>query len=204
MRKEGGKLLAQTHSVISAHMSENIENRLGISLNKKLLSLGNMMPDIWPSLAVKKHYKEQSFDFVIDQIEKLIAGGLYENQLSIDAFSLRLGIVSHFLSDFFCLPHHNREYFHDKLREHLSYENKLHEQFKNFSGIKSVNTPYIQNTERQNIVKFIEELHLEYKNSKSGYITDIYGSINVSSAVGILVVENSLVTSDALQKAASF
>ncbi|KDR96028.1 Zinc dependent phospholipase C [Peptoclostridium litorale DSM 5388] len=197
-------MLAQTHKIIGSHLHDNIEKKTGIKLNRNLLIYGSIKPDIWPTLAVKKHYKDKSFGFVIDEIESLMALGLHDNPISINRFSVKLGIITHFLSDFFCLPHHDRDYFHDKLKEHLTYEKRLHDSFKAFSGLKNVNMPYMDGISRQNIIKFIEELHLEYKDNPAGYINDVRGSINVSSAIGILVSEHSVVTSKSLQKAAGY
>ncbi|WP_242939255.1 zinc dependent phospholipase C family protein [Tepidibacter thalassicus] len=185
----------QTHKIIANHMYNNIKNSLNVKLNKKFLVYGAMKPDISPRLAIKKHYKEHSFDFVLNEILNLINNGLNENQISINKFSTKLGVISHFLSDFFCLPHHNREYYHDKLMEHLKYEKNLHEYFVNFKGLNKIRIPYLENIDKENIKNFIEELHSIYKNNTMGFENDVEGSINISCAIGILIVENSIVTS---------
>ncbi|WP_143151279.1 zinc dependent phospholipase C family protein [Tepidibacter formicigenes] len=185
----------QTHKIIANHMHYNIKNSLNVNLNENFLIYGAMKPDIAPRLAIKKHYKNQSFDFVLDEILNLINDGLKENPISINKFSTKLGVISHFLSDFFCLPHHDRHYYHDKLIEHLKYEKTLHEHFTNFKGLDKIKIPYLENIDKNNIKNFIEELHDIYKNNKMGFENDITGSINISCAIGILIVENSIVTS---------
>ncbi len=188
-------MLVQSHNIIANHIHYNIKNHLNIDLNLKMLSYGAMKPDIAPRLAVKKHYKDQSFDFVLNEILKLIDNGLQENPISINRFSTKLGVISHFLSDFFCLPHHNRKYYHDKLFEHLKYEKDLHKHFVSFEGLSKVKSPYIEIIDKDNIKNFIEELHHTYTENKMGFENDVASSINISSAVGIIIVENSLIES---------
>ncbi|MCT4509187.1 MAG: zinc dependent phospholipase C family protein [Tepidibacter sp.] len=188
-------MLVQSHNIIANHIHYNIKNNLNIDLNRKLLAYGAMKPDIAPRLAVKKHYKDQSFDFVLNEILKLIDNGLRENPISINRFSTNLGVISHFLSDFFCLPHHNREYYHDKLFEHLKYEKDLHKHFVSFEGLNNVKSPYIEKIDKENIKNLIEELHYDYTQNKMGFQNDVTSSINISSAVGMIIVENSLIES---------
>ena len=184
-------MLMQSHKIIAHHIHKNISSRLSVDLNKSFITYGAIVPDIAPLLAARKHYKKQSFDFVLDLIQELIADGLHENAISINKFSSKLGIISHFLSDFFCLPHHNREYYHDKLIKHLSYEKKLHEYFTYYNGLDKICIPYLQNTDRQSIKAFIEELHDIYCNNEMGYLNDIKGSINVSCAISSIIIEAS-------------
>lgn len=188
-------MLIQSHKIIAHHIHDHIKNNLHVDLNKFFLTYGAMKPDIQPNLAIKKHYKKQSFDFVLDEISSLIYDGLNEDTISINKFSTRLGVISHFLSDFFCLPHYDREYYHDKLVDHLKYEKILHEHFTNFNGLNKLNMPYLENTNKENIKDFINELHHMYTNNKMGFKNDILGSINVSCSIGIVIVENSIVTS---------
>lgn len=181
----------QSHMIIASHIHTNISHKLNINLSKSFLTYGSMIPDVTPLLAARKHYKKQSFDFVLDLIENLISDGLHENTISINKFSSKLGIITHFLSDFFCLPHHNREYYHDKLIKHLSYENKLHDYFTHFCGLDKIRIPYMQHIDRDNIKSFIEELHHTYSTHNSGFLNDVKSSINVSCAISSILIEHS-------------
>lgn len=194
-------MLIPTHKIISEHIDHHIQKSLKVKLNKHMLAYGNMKPDIAPRLKRKKHYKDPTFDFVLDEIISLIDDGLSENLISINKFSTRLGVITHFLCDFFCLPHHDRDYFSDKLMEHMIYEKRLHDHFKSFSGIDKIKAPYIRNISKEDIKNFIEELHQEYQVAPRGFQTDMNHSVNVSSAVGILIVEHSLLYSAAWEGA---
>lgn len=185
-------LFIPTHRIIAHHIYENINDKLNFKLSRPMLAYGNMKPDIAPSLKSKKHYKDPTFDFVLDEIASLMSEGVSENALSINKFSVRLGVITHFLSDFFCLPHHDREYFADRLSEHMVYERNLHFKFKQFSKLDKIKMPSINGLDKESIRDFIEELHFEYVNGPKGFDNDIKSSINVSSAVSMLILENSV------------
>lgn len=186
-------MLIPTHRIIAHNVFKNVNSNLNFKLSKSMLSYGSMKPDIAPSLKSKKHYKDPTLDFVIDEVIKLMEIGLSEDVVSINKFSVKLGVITHFLSDFFCLPHHDRNYFADKLKEHMIYEKNLHYKFKDFSGLEKIKIPSIMGLEKADIKNFIEELHYEYSNSPMGYENDIKGSINISSAISMIIIENSTI-----------
>lgn len=192
-----------THRIIAHHIFQQVRRNLNISLNPHMFSYGNMKPDVAPKLKAKKHYMEPTFDFVLDEIMQLINDGVSENPLSISKFSVRLGVICHFLCDFFCLPHHDRGYFSDKLMEHMIYEKKLHEKFVNFSGLDRIRLPYVTGVTKVEIKKAILELHEEYVSSPRGYETDMKCSVNVASGVGIWIIENSILCEPVLEAAHS-
>ncbi|MBP2027030.1 hypothetical protein J2Z35_000822 [Acetoanaerobium pronyense] len=186
-------MLIPTHRIIAHNVFKNVNSNMNFKLNRPMLSYGSMKPDIAPSLKSKKHYKEPTLDFVIDEIIKLMEIGISEDLISINKFSVKLGVITHFLSDFFCLPHHDRDYFSDKLTEHMIYEKNLHYKFKEFAGLEKIKMPSLMGLEKEDIRSFIDELHYEYSTSPMGYENDIKGSINVSSAISMIIIENSAI-----------
>lgn len=193
-------MLIYTHKIISDHIYNNLKLNLNVELNKNLLRFGSMKPDMAPILGKIRHYKEYSFEFVLDEITNLMQYDINSKSKFINEFSINLGVVSHFLSDFFCHPHHNREYYHDKFLEHMQYENRLHKEFLKFNGIDKVKIPNIESATKENIKTLIEELHYEYTNKSTDFKNDITHSINVSSAIGIIIFKqlNSSLLSSAI------
>lgn len=188
-------LFIPTHRIIAHRVHENILQETGINLSKSFLAYGSMKPDIAPRLAIKKHYKEHSFDFVLDEIVDLVENGLRDDKLSINNFSTKFGVVSHFLCDFFCLPHHDRDYFHDKLKDHLEYEKLLHEKFKSFSNTRNLKLPTLDSVDKDGFRNLIDSLHSDYASSSKSFETDMEYSVRVSSAVGIIILENAIIPS---------
>lgn len=188
-------MLPQSHVIIGSYIFNHIKMKLNVDLSLRFLQIGSMKPDFWPSLKLKKHYKNESFDFVLDEIMKLSDVGLYDNVLSINKFSSQLGVINHFISDFFCLAHHDRDYFKTRLTEHLFYELLLHKNFKEFNEEINLKVPEITEFTRDSVKNLIENLHNQYTSLPHSKEKDVYFSINVSCIIGLLIVENSLMLS---------
>ena len=86
-------------------------------LNKPLFLAGNLAPDLIVSYLFRQH----SYPLCANQLKKLIRrlydGGAARGYMK---FSFLLGIMSHYLCDFFCYPH--TTVFSGGVREHARYE----------------------------------------------------------------------------------
>lgn len=90
-----------------------------IDLDRESFIYGNVKPDCTPIVLFKPHILSIHSEGVLALSEQLI-----EEDFSRDAFSLDLGILCHFLSDFFCLYHAKEEKFNRHLA-HGIYEIRL-------------------------------------------------------------------------------
>jgi len=90
-----------------------------IWLNKFLFMWGNLAPDLCFSYIYRLHTRAAS----AHKLEKLL-DQLYKGELTVESmrFSYYLGVMSHYLCDFFCYPH--TPVFKGGLREHYLYEDK--------------------------------------------------------------------------------
>ena len=85
------------------------------TISRPFFYLGNILPDLCWLSRTHPHYPQRSLHFVLQQMEKMAKrhpGKRYD--------SLRLGIISHYLSDFCCQPHQKRGSV--PLHRHLAYE----------------------------------------------------------------------------------
>lgn len=113
-------------------MNQSISDIYGIKLDEKSLLWGSILPDVHPRYKLIRHYKDESIDFIAKEIMKIIYA--YKNvdldnisRLDMQILSKRIGIVSHYISDYTCLPHANRWTFKDSMFKHIKYEAKLNE-----------------------------------------------------------------------------
>lgn len=194
--KGGSTLLPQTHKIISEHIYRNVKDILGVDLNKRSLIYGSIKPDIVYSLVKLDHFKPQSFDFICEEINKLSNYNFESNKEFIKLISNRIGIVTHFISDFFCVPHNDRATYKNNFINHIKYEHKLHQLFKLFSDKDKIDIPYdcfnIDNNQSNSIKNFIDTLHLQYEQRGESLLNDLKSSIAVSSMVGLFIVYNAL------------
>ena len=173
-------MLINTHKIIA-------NNLLNIASGKKLYLIdsrrfiwGNIKPDCVSKYKFKKHYYNESIDMIVKKIEEL-------SRLSISTiyfeygkgkFSEELGVICHFLCDYFCLPHNQRWEFKNSMKKHISYENQL------AKFIKQVNiTNYINDDLRIKDIKGFIDINLKKYEKNTGYINDLSYSYYICNSV---------------------
>ena len=98
------------HNIGKKVCSELIE--LGCHINETLFHLGNLFPDIIHSYLWRRHEYQYSREYIRKKIEMLKRNPKF--------FSFHLGILTHYICDYFCYPHSSG---YDKgLIHHILYE----------------------------------------------------------------------------------
>ncbi len=185
-------MLPQTHMVIADHIYQNTEKSLGIKLNKSSLMYGSIKPDIAPNLLKLSHFKPQSLTLICKEIKELTEHAYADDLSYIKYISQQIGIINHFISDFFCVPHNDRKTYKNNFMEHMAYENTLHKKMKKYD--KKIITPKVSTDfiglSIDEIEELIENYHKNYSMNKESMLKDIEYSINVSSLVSVLIMTN--------------
>ncbi|MDU6037509.1 MAG: zinc dependent phospholipase C family protein [Clostridium butyricum] len=154
--------MINTHRLMGENILKYANSKSIYLINKKRFIWGNIKPDCTPKYKVKKHYYDESIDMIIDKIIHLSSLTLEEVyfDMKLGRFSEELGVVCHFLCDFFCAPHYYRWEFKstNAVKQHMMYEQKLAKLCKTFKPTKIINT----NINRENLKEFIEELQKQY------------------------------------------
>lgn len=83
--------------------------------------LGNIRPDLSIKYRRIGHTREESYQFLVDEIRDLSRTGIEE--LTGSEYAMRMGILCHYLCDYFCFVH--GAHFTGSLREHFQYEGQL-------------------------------------------------------------------------------
>ncbi len=188
-------MLPQTHKIISEHLYENVKTYLGVELNKNSLIIGSIKPDFVPHLLKLDHFKPQSFNMIMDEIHKLSQLQLEGNDAFMKDFSTQIGVVTHFIADFFCLPHNDRvTYRKATIINHIAYENRLHKLFKESSASVLVSNSLF-NTDNDTalpVKNMMDFLHYEYQLKEEALYNDLISSLRATSAVGLYIVYHAL------------
>lgn len=121
----------KTHVLIANKIHEHIENYFEQTLSRRRFVFGNIKPDLFRKLKCKNHSMRDSLDYVLDEINKY-----HNNTRYKDNHSIHIGMINHYLTDFFCSKHYFKE---DKVGffKHLKYEEKLHNVIENMD-IKNI------------------------------------------------------------------
>lgn len=120
-------MLVNTHILLAQHIYENLELDEKRIINYNSFVYGNIKPDMVSTYKLKKHYMDESLEMVLKKIKNLST--LTENDInkwiSISKFSQEIGVICHFLCDFFCIPHSERWEFKHSMNKHVKYEKDL-------------------------------------------------------------------------------
>lgn len=182
-------MLPITHNLISHNLYNRLSFNTNINFSKNHLSLGSVIPDFYIKYKINRHYISISLDFVVDMIYDLY-NDLTKNRISISLFSFKLGIITHYLSDFFCLAH-NDLYFRTHLYKHYIYEKNIHSYFENFNNYKESDFT-IDFHNKNSIKSYILNFHNEYINEKPSYDNDVYYTLNMIYSLSIHLLENAI------------
>ena len=122
------KIFADTHRIISGQLYEDIYRIYDFKLNREKLVWGSVAPDILPKYKLIRHYQDESLNYIALEIMKIIFISRYvdlrriKDPIAVDILSKSIGIISHYLSDYVCLPHARRWTFSDSMIKHVRYE----------------------------------------------------------------------------------
>jgi hypothetical protein len=151
-----------------------------------------MKPDLPLNKIRLPHYKTDSFQDICKMINILsIADHSLGDKKKLFIFSLNLGIILHYIADFFCEAHNFQPYNH--LSKHLNYERILSRRFENIKTsdlknmVKRFKNPYIA-APKTTLGQYINDRHFEYLNTERSYDTDLQYSLImcINVAYGIL------------------
>jgi hypothetical protein len=146
-------------------------------------------PDCVPKYKFMKHYFDESIDMVVEKIiylSELTLEDIHYN-MSIGKFSEELGVICHFLCDFFCAPHYYRLEFKSAsaVKQHMVYEKRLAKLAKNFKYTGIINT----NIDPNNMKEFILQLQRQY-DGIIDYKNDLTFSYYVCDSVLNMILNN--------------
>ncbi len=127
-------MVTKLHRHMGALIRENVLSSLpdkkAIRISPFWYSIGNMLPDICWLPLTHPHFAQRSQPYMSEMLDTTIRK--HANQRS-DAlfispiFSLRLGVVCHYLCDFFCVAHQGKGI--NGAKHHLNYEHEMRDFF---------------------------------------------------------------------------
>lgn len=173
-------MFVNTHILIGKSIVENINENKSFFISDKNFIYGNIKPDISSKYVLQKHYLEESLEMIFTKVEYLCTLNLdcISKYFSISKFSQELGVICHFLCDFFCVPHSRRWEMTHSMNKHITYEKELsivakETDLRKFKG---------DNIEANSFREFFNSIYLEYQ-SKTEYKNDLLFSNYVCNSV---------------------
>ena len=123
-------MLIGTHIYIGKKIIALLKDNGLDYINDKKFIYGNIKPDGFFQNNPKNHKREEATNFVINKIYTLINMNI-DKEEDLNSFSEELGVICHFMSDFYCKPHVERWGDYKGVKraykgiEHIIYEYKI-------------------------------------------------------------------------------
>ena len=193
-------IFTDTHKIIASNMQKDIVDVYGIKLDKSALSWGSVAPDILPQYKFHRHYEKESLNYIVNEITKLIFVSRHIDFEEVDPitmkfFSKNLGIISHYLSDFVCLPHAERWTFPANMIKHLKYETDLnkispyHDFKKNVINVDNMDIYKNDTVRLKTIVKDYIEGVIEEYSMKTSFENDLDFALSLNLQLTYFVLD---------------
>ncbi len=181
-------MMMKTHIIISKSLLGNIDDNKQFFLNSKSFIYGNIKPDIFSKYKLKKHYLDESYDMVKSKIEHLsnLSLDTLEKCYTKNEFSQEMGVICHFLADFFCVAHSERWEFKHSLKIHVKYESGLTKVAKDYN-LKNDRRQYVDNLDL-----LFDKLYREYKDNGNFEENDLKYAAYICNTVTNYVLERIL------------
>lgn len=181
-------MMMNTHKALAQGFINGLEDDKAFIISSGHFIWGNLKPDSASKYKFKKHYFDESFDMIVKKIEFLSSLTLDDIYIrySIGKFNQELGVICHFLCDYFCVPHFQRWEFKSPgaVKDHVLYENDLNKYAKLCTIRQDINTSLTS----EDIRKYIENLQKEYEGSVS-YEKDLVYASHICNTVIYLILD---------------
>ncbi len=121
-----------THKLLADLLYEGVSKVYPGVLSRRAFLNGNLLPDLDSRYQQFQHYTHGSWTY----LERLM-GEMEDLSCSSESGSEKLGIICHFIADFFCKVH-NRPYSEQhSLLGHVMYEHQLHKLYREMKKDKA-------------------------------------------------------------------
>jgi hypothetical protein len=179
----------KSHISLANHMLEDFRDEALIA-HSRMFQFGSLLPDLVPSFVTKRHSMDTTFDILEKKLHKVVEGYDGEEVLSM-AQCKDLGVITHYIADYFTLPHNKK--FTGSIKDHVSYEEVLKHAMRHYVSQEYIaNQPLIRTsmTSVDDICEFIKNCHMEYiMMAMAGQEIDCRHSVEVCRQVLEAVIE---------------
>ncbi len=178
MRKKSH--ISLSRGIIKGLGEENIIN------HRYTFYIGSIVPDCIPSFITRRHNMEQTFDIFVKHMEKFVDKLGEKNKLGFGQ-TIRMGMILHYIADYFTLPHNS--HYEGGFKDHCVYEGAQLRFMRSF--VKNVRDEEISITppdplkDIRQIVEYIKEKHREYVRLHQGVKEDCEFSLEACLCVAL-------------------
>ncbi|HBQ87357.1 MAG TPA: hypothetical protein DD811_12900 [Syntrophomonas sp.] len=183
-------MFIQTHMLIGNHINNTINATLPVSIRRSGYLFGCTLPDLLPGYLAVPHVKEPSLHFVSTLMTETLQT-IPRSPQELLYYSIELGIITHYVCDYFCQPHHNSTA--GRAWDHARYENQLARKFKQ-TDLKHLTVPMVIPFESADptrlLTEYLDFKYSSYLNHPPSTFLDICYSVQTSSTIVLSILNN--------------
>ena len=158
--KGGYNMRKKSHISLARYLvnSKGMEELLA---HKKAFYIGSIWPDCTISFIYRRHSKEKTFSIMRKELEKLAES--YHKKGINGKFCRHLGIITHYIADYFTYPHN--EFYTGSIKDHCIYEKELKFYLREYVKTEEARRERLKNLNVESIdeiCELIERKHKEY------------------------------------------
>ena len=165
-----------------------------------------------PKYRFIRHYKDESIDYVVREIVKVIFMSRYVDfnknidTITMKFLSRKIGIISYYLSDFVCAPHAKRWTFVGSMKKHIKYEKELdvyakhHDFTKHVISTKDIDLYDNEYIELQTQIKNYIESVIEEYSLKLSFKNDLDFAADFNTKISYFILDTISAYSEELQR----
>lgn len=173
-----------THLIIADITYKYLIVKTNIKLDWPFFAYGNVRPDLDKRFIGCGHTLEDSIDVIDAFTEELM-----KSTVSLKEFSMYLGVICHFVCDYFCL-YHSKKYWKKNPLGHAIHEIKLHSRFLMLSVNGSINFKQIKISEKS-LRDLVIRLQKGYNLGQESIERDMIYSLAAASSVCEMIIYSS-------------
>lgn len=156
-----------SHTYVADYVGDVLEELVGVTFNRKYLSLGAKMPDIQPIRRAQLHSPEIVMPHFQKEYNRIVL-----KEKKINRISYILGLLIHYISDAFCYSHNM---YTIDMKKHIQYEYYLNKEKNKIllsDNIKNRALEYLTDMKKginsiDNYIKKENKKYLEWVNNNS-------------------------------------
>ena len=148
----------KTHMLIARKLHRYMDENYSEHISRKLFIFGNIKPDFVRKFKTLKHSIHDSLDYVLEEVAR------FEHEKHSEKNpSVHLGVINHYLSDFFCSKHYFKN-DDEGLIKHIKYESRLHKTIKAMDAGGALELEFFNVAENihGSFLEILRELEYEY------------------------------------------
>lgn len=177
-------MITNTHLLISKIIYNYCSEKLNVKLSKWHFAYGNIKPDFVKDNSKYCHCMNESINMVREYSQELIY-----SEMSIKRYSIILGMICHFICDYFCL-YHTEEYKNRNIFQHLIYEIVLHFVFIKLLICGKIKTIMNGDIVKKDVALIIDDVYQKYDKENKSFTKDITYAVSTAMAVTEVIVSS--------------